>query len=110
MKNWMKPFCIFMLAMILVSSAAFAASPWKEQGGSYGDMTKNKLDFGIRNLLGGWTELLTEPVKANNIGTGLGKGLYNAVIFTTGGLLHTVTFPATTIDIPLPDNGVQLGK
>ena len=107
MRKSIKGIAFLMLALVLVSTAGFAASPWKEQGGSYGDMTKSKLDFGIRNLLGGWTELLTQPVKQDNIGTGLGKGLYNATMFTIGGLLHTVTFPATMIDIPLPDNGVQ---
>ncbi len=107
MKKSAKFLAIFVIAMMAISATAMAASPWKEQGGSYGDMAKAKLDFGMKNLLGGWSELLTQPFKQDNIGTGLGKGLYNAVIFTTGGLLHTVTFPATTIDVPLPDNGVQ---
>lgn len=101
--KWMS----LVLVLMMFSTAALAASPWKEQGGNYGDQTKAKLDFGIKNLLGGWTELLTQPFKQDNLGTGLGKGLYNAVIFTIGGLLHTVTFPAPAIDVPLPDNGVQ---
>ena len=103
-----KLIAVLLLAVMLVPAAAFAASPWKDQGGSYITMAKNKLDFGFRNLLGGWSELITQPIKhKDNIGVGLGKGVYNAAAFTLGGVLHTATFPVTVLDVPLPDNGVQ---
>ena len=93
------------------SGLGYAASPWTEQQG-YVNQMKGKLDFGVKNLLGGWTELLRQPVKACQEKAcairGTGKGILNAVVYTVGGALHTVTFPFTFIDVPLPNNGVQL--
>ena len=109
MKTSMKWIALVVMALMITPSIGFAASPWKEKGGTYGEMTKNKLDFGLKNLLGGWSELISQPVKeGKNIGVGLGRGLYHAVVFTLGGALHTVTFPITAIDVPLPENGIQL--
>ena len=111
MKMSMKWIALVAVALMVMPSMGFAASPWKEKGGSYSDMAKNKLDFGLKNLLAGWTELIAQPAKAKDIGsfaTGLGRGIYNAVVDTVGGALHTATFPITAIDVPLPDNGLQL--
>ena len=38
----------------------------------------------------------------------LDKGVSDFVTNTVGGVLHLVTFPITGLDVPLPDNGVQL--
>lgn len=109
MKQSMK-FATWVFAFLMISSAAFAGSPWAGEG-SYADQVKGKLDFGLKNVLGGWTELLDEPMNAprtaDGIAKGIGKGIYNAVVYTLGGVLHTVTFPVIQIDIPIPDNGVS---
>lgn len=109
MKKITKMGALVMVAM-LVPSLAFAASPWAGQG-TYSDQVRGKLDFGVKNLLAGWTELFTKPMdyahENKNVIKGFGHGLYNAVTFTVGGLLHTATFPVTQLDVPLPDNGVD---
>lgn len=98
-------------SIVLIPAGAFAASPWTEQI-TYRDKLKGKLDFGFKNFLGGWTEIFTEPndyhKEGKNVAEGTAKGIWNAVVFTVGGLLHIVTFPLTSLDVPLPDNGVSL--
>jgi len=103
---------IVALAIMLIPSIAFAdASPWKSAG-SKGDQIKQKLDFGLKNMLFGWTELYTEPKEAHdsgdNIFAGIARGIGNAVVYTLGGVLHVATFPCTAIDVPLPDGGVDI--
>ncbi|MSR78219.1 MAG: hypothetical protein EXS63_08375 [Candidatus Omnitrophica bacterium] len=111
MKKSTKWIALAVMAIMLVPSVGFAASPWKEKGGSYADITKGKLDFGLKNLLAGWTELIRKPMHAersvSGMVMGLGKGIMNGVLYTAGGLLHTATFPISVLDIPIPDNGVQ---
>ena len=104
-------FCSLLAAMIAwLPAMAFAASPWTEKA-TWGEKAKWKLDFGVKNLLGGWTEIINQPRKYHkenkNCFEGLGKGFLNAGADTGGGLLHILTFPATNLDIPLPDNGVN---
>lgn len=111
MKTSMKWIALAVVALLVAPSMGFAASPWKEKGGSYSDMAKNKLDFGLKNLLAGWTELISEPASGRDVVSvtkGLGRGIYNTVVYTVGGALHTATFPITALDVPLPDNGLQL--
>ena len=102
---------LVVFSMMLMPAVAFAASPWTEQT-TYAGKVKGKLDFGFKNFLGGWTEFYTEPrdyhKEGKNVAEGVLKGIWNAVIFTAGGILHVVTFPITNLDIPLPDNGVSL--
>ncbi|MDA9101091.1 hypothetical protein N9K06_00295 [Omnitrophica bacterium] len=104
------PFLVVLLTLMLVPSFAFAASPWTEQDSAV-DQAFHKLDFGVKNLLGGWTELVTVPVdyhkNKDSVAKGVGVGLWNALIYTGGGALHTATFFIPQIDIPLPNNGVQ---
>ncbi len=107
----MKKAIVLMLCVFtLMPSLAFAGSPWTEKT-TYGDKMTGKLDFGLRNLLGGWTELITEPKAAydsnGNILYGVGRGVYNSIMYTLGGAVHLVTFPVP-IDVPLPENGVSL--
>ncbi len=94
--------------MMLAPAMAFAASPWTAAP-SYSDKVVQKLDFGLKNLLGGWTEIYTEPRDAKKAGTccikGLGLGLANAVVYTLGGAIHTATF-LIPVDVPLPNNGL----
>ena len=101
---------IVAVLMLSIPEIGYAASPWTEEQG-YANQVKGKLDFGIRNLLGGWTEIFRSPMRAKDEKTcpirGTGIGIVNAVVYTVGGALHTVTFPFTFIDVPLPNNGVQ---
>ncbi len=99
------------LAILLLPTVAFAASPWTTQT-TYGGKVMGKLDFGFKNALGGWTEIITQPKNhhkgAKDLLMGVGQGLANAVVYTVGGVLHLVTFPITNLDVPLPGNGVNL--
>ncbi len=99
---------ILLAVLCLTSSVAWAASPWTQET-TYSGKLKGKLDFGFKNALAGWTEILTEPAKDKewkNLGNGLVVGITNGVADTLGGLLHLATFPITNLDIPLPENGV----
>lgn len=109
---------IFFIAIFVLSlgGVAHAASPWTE-GKTYKDKALGKLDFGFKNTLGGWTAIFSETQKGDpnckckmtGGAKGLGRGLAYAVADTIGGILHLVTFPITQVDIPLPNNGVNLG-
>jgi hypothetical protein len=110
MKNALGIFFL-VLVLLVTPSLVFAGSPWTSDT-SYGAKASDKLDFGMKNLLGGWTSIFTEPwnyhKEGKNAFVGAGAGLLNAVVYTVGGALHVITFPVTALDIPLPKNGVPL--
>ncbi len=105
-----------LVVALLFSSSAFAASPWTTEP-TYGKKVAGKLDFGAKNLLGGWIALLPchSGCAKNHYKTcpgmccvkSLGTGVMNAVVYTVGGALHTATF-FIPVDVPLPNNGVQI--
>ena len=98
-----------------ICGIAQAASPWTE-GKTYKDKVIGKLDFGFKNALGGWTAIFSETAKADSnckckvmrTLKGFGRGVAYAVADTFGGILHIVTFPLTQLDVPLPNNGINL--
>lgn len=89
----------------------YTASPWTKETG-YANRAGQKLLFGVKNVLLGWTELFTEPKEAldsgENFFVGLGKGLKNGLFQELGGTVHIVTFPLTCLDAPLPEGGTKL--
>lgn len=97
--------------MTLSLTKDYTASPWTSEVG-WATRAKAKLGFGLKNAVLGWTEVFTEPKKAldagDNFFVGLGKGLKNGVEDTLGGAVHTLTFPLTELDAPLPGGGTQL--
>ena len=107
----MKKSICLMILMLMVSNLAFAASPWTTET-TYGNKTIKKLGFGAKNLLLGWTEIVRQPSKHTSSGKAfaqsIGQGLFNTVVYTVGGALHVITFPITNLDVPLPQDGVQL--
>jgi hypothetical protein len=90
-------------------SVAGGASPWTQEK-RWLDRSDGKFYHGLKNLLLGWTELITEPDEAmwkgESMLVGLVRGAWNAVGQTAGGALHVLTFPFTQFDIPLPEGGV----
>ena len=112
-----KSMMIFAAALLVLSmgGVAQAASPWTE-GKTTKEKMLGKLDFGFKNVLGGWTAIFTETAKGDPnckckvtaTAKGLGRGIAYAVVDTIGGVLHIVTFPITQLDVPLPNNGVTL--
>jgi len=102
---------VILLAMVFVPSIVLAASPWTEEYG-YVNRTNAKFGFGLKNTAFGWTEILTQPVdetrEGGNAAVGFGRGIFNAVGQTVGGVLHLGTFPITSVDVPLPENGSQI--
>src|SRR3989338_5789 len=99
-RTFMVVFVVFGLIMFPIT--AFAASPWTEKT-TYGEKTMGKLEFGVRNTLLGWTDLIVETNKAQNAWAGLGKGLVDGVVNTLGGVLHLVTFPIPFV-APRPED------
>ena len=101
---------LLMVAILLAATSAFAASPWTEKT-TYKEKLLGKLDFGFKNFVGGWTDIVRQPIKYNKDGKsaaeGFFVGVYQAIANTAGGALHLVTFPITQVDVPLPNNGVQ---
>ena len=100
---------LVVLAVCACSTAAFAASPWTTETG-YKNQVVGKLGFGVKNLLLGWVDLFKEPANAGSghLAKGISKGVVDLVCNEVGGALHTVTFFLPQVDVPLPDNGVQL--
>jgi hypothetical protein len=101
---------LLMIAILFACTTSFAASPWMEKT-TYKEKMFGKLDFGVKNVLGGWTDIIRQPIKYNKDGKsaaeGFAVGVYQAIVNTVGGALHLVTFPITQVDVPLPNNGVQ---
>jgi len=97
--------------MTLSMTKDYTASPWTNEVG-WSNRALSKLGFGLKNGLLGWTELFLEPKRAidegDNFFMGLGMGVKNAVLMTLGGVVHTVTFPLTELDAPLPKGGTSL--
>lgn len=116
MKNSIKIFALLAIALLMTTSA-FAASPWTQED-TYGKKIAGKLDYGVKNLLGGWLALIpctsgcdmksTEkpycPIRCTKK---LGMGLINAAAYTVGGALNVATFPIA-VDIPILNDGIQL--
>ena len=96
---------------LLLAPLAFAASPWTEEK-TYGDRITGKFMFGLQNTLFGWIQLFAVTNKfaseGKNVWSGVGQGLVEAVVDSFGGVLQLVTFPIPA-DLPLPNNGVDLG-
>lgn len=108
------------IMMVLVMAAApslvFAASPWTTET-TYHEKAVGKFKFGFKNTFAGWTQIFTqtqsccekeEGKACCKFLKGLGKGIVYGVADTAGGVLHMATFLLPQIDIPLPENGVQL--
>ncbi|MBN1687779.1 MAG: hypothetical protein JW893_01620 [Candidatus Omnitrophica bacterium] len=102
---------ILLIFMVLPSFHAWGASPWTETE-DYGEKAAAKLGFGLRNIALGWTKILTmshdalkneKPFLSNFL-----EGIAHASGRTVGGALHVATFPLTSLDIPLPENGENL--
>ncbi len=110
MRRWIGV-CIIVAFVVVVPalSAAGQPSPWTTEQ-RWLDRSDGKFFYGLKNLLWGWTELLTEPDEAlwsgKSVLGGLFRGVWNAVGQTAGGALQVLTFPLTSLDIPLPDGGV----
>ena len=98
-------------ALLAAPMTASAASSWAD-GATYGEKATGKLKYGLTNTLLGWTSLFRTPVKASqegqNVFVGIGKGVWNAVGQTVGGVAHAITFPIPQIDIPLPEGGTDV--
>ena len=96
--------------MLIPSGAQAASSPWTEKA-TYKEKAIWKLDFGMKNVLAGWTEIFTEPYdyykEDKNVFAGIGIGLYHGIADTVCGALHVATFPIVQIDVPLPGGGVD---
>ena len=92
------------------TSLASAASPWTE-GTSYTEKITEKFEFGLKNFLGGWTEIYNRPKNAHATGGNLVaatlEGVSYGLIDTVGGVVHLTTF-LIPVDIPLPENGAQI--
>ena len=97
--------------MTLSMTKDYTASPWTNEVG-WSNRALSKLGFGLKNLLLGWADLITEPKAAldegDNFFVGLGAGLKDGLENTLGGVVHIVTFPLTELDAPLPEGGTQL--
>ena len=104
---------VMVVAVVLLAApmTASAASSWAS-GATYGEQVNGKLKYGLTNTLLGWTSLFRTPVQSSKAGenvlVGVGKGLWNAVGQTVGGVLHLVTFPIPAIDVPLPQGGTDV--
>jgi len=107
----MKKLMMIFFLMLSVSSNVFAASPWTTESG-WSSKAVHKLGFGAKNLLLGWTTLFSEPMKhhegAQSTMKSMGKGMMMFPMYTLEGAMHVLTFPITSLDIPIPCGGVEL--
>ena len=105
-------FLVFIILIMPKMSLAlpmreFPASPWTKEG-SYLSKTVGKLGFGLVNVIGGWTGIVSEfyAEPEENIAVAGMRALARVVTNTVGGALHVVTFPVPK-DIPLPGGGTS---
>lgn len=109
-KHWNTSLLV-LLFLMMTPTLAFALSPWNEREG-YSNRAGTKFAYGLENSALGWTEIFSEPVESanqkENVAVGFGRGIFNTIGDTVGGVFHLATFPFTTIDIPLPENGTQI--
>ena len=112
MKKSAKLFAV-VLTLLLLPTLALAASPWTEKA-TYQEKAAAKFAFGMKNLLFGWSALVTP----NRCEMAAEKkeckycpltGLYLAIVNTAGGAVHAATF-LIPVDVPLPNNGTQFLK
>lgn len=110
----MKRILGLVVSMLLVSNMAFAEitfspSPWTKEDG-WKNKAGQKLLFGTKNLLLGWTSIIKTPYdhheSAGATMKSLGMGMMMAPMNMLGGLMHVLTFPITNLDIPIPCGGV----
>jgi hypothetical protein len=110
-KSMKKIMSLVVVLSMLLAPLAFAASPWTEEK-TYGDRVSGKLVFALQNTLLGWIQLFAVPNQyaneGKNVWSGIGQGVVEAVVDTVGGALQLITFPIPA-DLPLPNNGVDLG-
>lgn len=109
--RWVQVILVAVLSMGAASAVeAATASPWVSEK-TWDAKAMGKLIHGGKNLLLGWTELVTEPDEAMWGGTsviaGILRGTWNAIGQTLGGAAQVLTFPYTNLDIPLPEGGVK---
>ncbi len=100
-------FILFLIPKIsfALPMSDFPASPWTKKDG-YVAKTVSKLGFGLMNVAGGWTAVVSEfyePPQDNIAALGL-RAIARVVTNTVGGALHVVTFPVP-VDIRLPGGG-----
>ncbi len=102
-----------LLVFSLLVSSVYASepSPWTTET-TNSDKTLAKFKFGLKNFLFGWTEFFQEPYEANqekrSVLDGVGTGFVNGIADTLGGAAHLITSPCPTIDLSLPEGGVNL--
>ncbi|MDP3921052.1 MAG: hypothetical protein Q8R76_09655 [Candidatus Omnitrophota bacterium] len=101
---------VVFVACLAVQVPAMAASPWTEEADYYAKSV-SKLQFGLKNVVFGWSEIFTQTTAAAAEDRpqieGFGEGLWNAIVYTALGAVHVVTFPIP-LDVPIPNNGVDL--
>ncbi len=92
-----------------------SSGPWLHEK-DWGDQALGKAGYGAKNMLLGWTELITEPYAAatdkgrnsKSFLQGVGEGVWNATGQTIGGAADIATFPFTKSVVPLPEGGTSL--
>ncbi len=108
---------VLFLFLLFITSAVYAAdpSPWTKET-TYGSKAWAKFKYGLSNLGFGWTEILSRPFDSVQSGSvydmvmGLPYGLWNGLGDTLGGAAHLLTAPVTSLDIPLPDGGIDMAE
>ena len=110
-----KAIALLVLGMLLtISRPGFAEpSPWTKEE-KYADKASQKFSYGMGNFYLGWSEIFNEPIKHHegifSALKSVGRGFALFPVDTVGGLFHMVTCPITTLDMPLPDGGIQPQK
>lgn len=96
--------------LVFSTSKEYVESDWTYEFG-YFSRAFNKIGFGAKNLLLGWTDIFAEPTRAAREDEPLLaaqiKGIGDGILNTFGGVAHLLTFPITTVDVALPDGGVS---
>ena len=120
-----KKITIFLLFLIIAQTAPSFAMVIKkpatdkpyyipnrwDQEPLYSDRAFGKFTYGCWNFMMGWMAVLKEPYESytlhDNVILGIGRGIVYGVADMAGGALNAVTFPVTTLKIPLPEGGVD---
>ena len=101
---------VLIIAGLIAAPGRLMANEQSEPASVYWKEVERHAREAAKNILLGWSELITEPEKAakkdESVLKGAGKGLVDSFTTTLGGVWNLLMSFAPNLQVPLPDGGV----